>query len=109
RCNVHVFCIYPFYYCICILSLHDALPICGWWSMPRVFASFSLGFDAKRLFSFGVTGHAFPQRRFAAAVAPWLQDEAATWADGERSEEHTSELQSPDHLVCRLLLEQIKT
>src|SRR5207244_7284854 len=23
-----------------------------------------------------------------------------------RSEEHTSELQSPDHLVCRLLLEQ---
>src|SRR5258708_5336691 len=23
---------------------------------------------------------------------------------GERSEEHTSELQSPDHLVCRLLL-----
>src|SRR5438552_11350137 len=23
----------------------------------------------------------------------------------ERSEEHTSELQSPDHLVCRLLLE----
>src|SRR5207244_8412413 len=26
----------------------------------------------------------------------------------ERSEEHTSELQSPDHLVCRLLLEQKK-
>src|SRR6476660_3494845 len=25
-----------------------------------------------------------------------------------RSEEHTSELQSPDHLVCRLLLEQQK-
>src|SRR5258708_11244087 len=25
-----------------------------------------------------------------------------------RSEEHTSELQSPDHLVCRLLLEQKK-
>src|SRR5258708_21897478 len=24
----------------------------------------------------------------------------------ERSEEHTSELQSPDHLVCRLLLEK---
>src|SRR5258708_17553550 len=37
-------------------------------------------------------------------------------ADGEghlvqvlRSEEHTSELQSPDHLVCRLLLEKKKT
>src|SRR5438552_7125640 len=27
---------------------------------------------------------------------------------GLRSEEHTSELQSPDHLVCRLLLEKKK-
>src|SRR5438552_12719934 len=29
-------------------------------------------------------------------------------AGGVRSEEHTSELQSPDHLVCRLLLEKKK-
>src|SRR5258708_27083815 len=29
--------------------------------------------------------------------------------DTPRSEEHTSELQSPDHLVCRLLLEKKKT
>src|SRR5207244_11685551 len=28
--------------------------------------------------------------------------------DLRRSEEHTSELQSPDHLVCRLLLEKKK-
>src|SRR5207244_7465620 len=28
---------------------------------------------------------------------------------GNRSEEHTSELQSPDHLVCRLLLEKKQT
>src|SRR5258708_21785897 len=28
--------------------------------------------------------------------------------DTRRSEEHTSELQSPDHLVCRLLLEKKK-
>src|SRR5258708_31537973 len=28
--------------------------------------------------------------------------------DRARSEEHTSELQSPDHLVCRLLLEKKK-
>src|SRR5947208_16914044 len=28
--------------------------------------------------------------------------------DFGRSEEHTSELQSPDHLVCRLLLEKKK-
>src|SRR5258708_37270649 len=31
---------------------------------------------------------------------------AAEHATPERSEEHTSELQSPDHLVCRLLLEK---
>src|SRR5438552_10560347 len=35
-------------------------------------------------------------RRFLAGVCP-------------RSEEHTSELQSPDHLVCRLLLEKKNT
>src|SRR5258708_8628415 len=29
-------------------------------------------------------------------------------AQQSRSEEHTSELQSPDHLVCRLLLEKKK-
>src|SRR5258708_6872971 len=29
-----------------------------------------------------------------------------TWRQYSRSEEHTSELQSPDHLVCRLLLEK---
>src|SRR5258708_14307011 len=29
-------------------------------------------------------------------------------AGSSRSEEHTSELQSPDHLVCRLLLEKKK-
>src|SRR5207244_11446679 len=29
-------------------------------------------------------------------------------AADSRSEEHTSELQSPDHLVCRLLLEKKK-
>src|SRR5947208_10286092 len=29
-------------------------------------------------------------------------------ADVARSEEHTSELQSPDHIVCRLLLEKKK-
>src|SRR5438552_8576681 len=30
------------------------------------------------------------------------------WHGGFRSEEHTSELQSPDHVVCRLLLEKKK-
>src|SRR5207244_10476629 len=32
----------------------------------------------------------------------------AETAAHRRSEEHTSELQSPDHLVCRLLLEKKK-
>src|SRR5258708_15620233 len=32
-----------------------------------------------------------------------------TKAPESRSEEHTSELQSPDHLVCRLLLEKKNT
>src|SRR5947208_6146297 len=31
------------------------------------------------------------------------------YCEEARSEEHTSELQSPDHLVCRLLLEKKKT
>src|SRR5258708_24410874 len=33
---------------------------------------------------------------------------SASSAAAARSEEHTSELQSPDHLVCRLLLEKKK-
>src|SRR5258708_21011933 len=32
----------------------------------------------------------------------------SSFANVARSEEHTSELQSPDHLVCRLLLEKKK-
>src|SRR3712207_7491781 len=32
----------------------------------------------------------------------------ATWLDRQRSEEHTSELQSRQYLVCRLLLEKKK-
>src|SRR5690348_17956824 len=35
-------------------------------------------------------------------------DEPTTGLDPQRSEEHTSELQSPVHLVCRLLLEKKK-
>src|SRR5690348_17892084 len=33
---------------------------------------------------------------------------SSSWAKAFRSEEHTSELQSPVHLVCRLLLEKKK-
>src|SRR3712207_8853377 len=70
------------------LSLHDALPI----SSP----------------SPGSSGTA--RRTSPCAAAP-----AASWARGRRpasrparSEEHTSELQSRQYLVCRLLLEKKK-
>src|SRR5258708_15266008 len=42
------------------------------------------------------------RRNASGGVAPELKS-------GGRSEEHTSELQSPDHLVCRLLLEKKNT
>src|SRR5258708_11313374 len=39
----------------------------------------------------------------------WRADDRFVFArQTPRSEEHTSELQSPDHLVCRLLLEKKK-
>src|SRR5258708_18908256 len=39
-------------------------------------------------------------------ITLYFQDGSTATCD--RSEEHTSELQSPDHLVCRLLLEKKK-
>src|SRR5258708_24632689 len=45
----------------------------------------------------------------ALSMRPWatrLPPASTTAMFIERSEEHTSELQSPDHLVCRLLLEK---
>src|SRR5258708_22215714 len=52
-----------------------------------------------------------PVRRTPAppALAPTNRKLApGSWSECWRSEEHTSELQSPDHLVCRLLLEKKK-
>src|SRR5438552_14750228 len=48
----------------------------------------------------GQTGRAF--------VWPFCLFEFSELFRISRSEEHTSELQSPDHLVCRLLLEKKK-
>src|SRR5438876_9786992 len=67
------------------LSLHDALPI-------------SPGNGRG-----GVRARLFHARRHGAG-----RDEPGNRGRGERSEEHTSELQSPVHLVCRLLLEKKK-
>src|SRR5258708_23927645 len=70
------------------LSLHDALPI------------------YKRRF---VGEHVYePCMRNADKVLVILSAHACLLLP-ERSEEHTSELQSPDHLVCRLLLEKKKS
>src|SRR5258708_18379914 len=54
---------------------------------------------------FANRGMAFP-RRHGAGENIFNGDEIRR---PNRSEEHTSELQSPDHLVCRLLLEKKNT
>src|SRR2546422_10944832 len=50
-------------------------------------------------------GERYSAGRFARDATGWL---ASVRAGGRRSEEHTSELQSRLHLVCRLLLEKKK-
>src|SRR5258708_13778773 len=50
-------------------------------------------------------------RRLWLSLRPRRRQQVAGQIEGvgdDRSEEHTSELQSPDHLVCRLLLEKKK-
>src|SRR5688500_19815505 len=83
------------------LSLHDALPI---WSncrarKPALTASCQRN-DAKFGASSG-TAHYRPRL----ATRPGSAS-AACACRRQRSEEHTSELQSPCNLVCRLLLEK---
>src|SRR5437762_6821687 len=46
-------------------------------------------------------------RRITSAYGVWVAEEVSDVRS--RSEEHTSELQSPMYLVCRLLLEKKKT
>src|SRR5687768_17946513 len=55
--------------------------------------------------------HAGTGRRLGWPVEPWVSHRdlpIACGGRGTRSEEHTSELQSRLHLVCRLLLEKKK-
>src|SRR3712207_7218554 len=82
------------------LSLHDALPI----SLPapedhREFDELAVGWALHAL-------EPEDETVFSAHLAT-----CARCADtvAERSEEHTSELQSRQYLVCRLLLEKKKT
>src|SRR2546426_12836052 len=77
------------------LSLHDALPIWSSWAvsaMPTIMSP---------LFS---PGHSTPL--FGPPRVPRVSIDPSRHR--ARSEEHTSELQSPCNLVCRLLLEKKK-
>src|SRR5437867_5129866 len=75
-------------------SLHDALPISFWLDQALAQAS-------------TVCSTAAPSPSSGRAAFP--AGKAARPEEGDRSEEHTSELQSPYELVCRLLLEKKKT
>src|SRR5258708_35058301 len=79
------------------LSLHDALPI---------FSSSSFCRSAT-FFSRSVTRDCDSLSARSRATRSSSRERALKESQS-RSEEHTSELQSPDHLVCRLLLEKKK-
>src|SRR5438034_1147375 len=75
------------------LSLHDALPIL----VPT------------RIGEVGRPPVRSEQHALRHAIAPHLQrppEDGDSQSSAERSEEHTSELQSHSDLVCRLLLEK---
>src|SRR3712207_7573562 len=76
------------------LSLHDALPI---------FPPVQLHAEAAG----ASTQPASTSSR--AASSPVVQRRTGPASPGRRSEEHTSELQSRQYLVCRLLLEKKKS
>src|SRR5207244_10176606 len=87
------------------LSLHDALPISAL-VVPICNEDIDTVFGGLRATceSLAATG---ALRLFDIYILSDTTDPALRRA--ERSEEHTSELQSPDHLVCRLLLEKKNT
>src|SRR5207244_8495982 len=92
------------------LSLHDALPISGEFLRDYIYVD-----EAARAFLCAAAAipavngrHFFLASGSACTLAEAVRLVArlVTEHTGKRSEEHTSELQSPDHLVCRLLLEK---
>src|SRR5205807_9653048 len=85
------------------LSLHDALPIC------TIDASMKSRSVFERIASFQPRSRVSwsAARTSGKAGQVGSERESASPSSG-RSEEHTSELQSPCNLVCRLLLEKKK-
>src|SRR5689334_25057539 len=90
------------------LSLHDALPI----SAPPRAAAGRPRRRRRQAPAGARPAHARGPRRAGARARHGRRGRAgsAAWRAGpsRRSEEHTSELQSQFHLVCRLLLEKKK-
>src|SRR5205814_8393532 len=82
------------------LSLHDALPICGLRFFSRSNSRFNWLNTITGTFS-SLASDFMPLE--ISAISCCIKSLAK-----ERSEEHTSELQSLRHLVCRLLLEKKK-
>src|SRR5690606_41654713 len=90
------------------LSLHDALPIFRKVE-PAIVSTWSC--DRGRLSSLGNLGQLDAGRRPSAQGrrrARTAEPPIVTATGAARSEEHTSELQSRENLVCRLLLEKKK-
>src|SRR5438552_10841186 len=56
----------------------------------------------------GSASQSFTLEVILTAILMFVVLSVSIGAKEKRSEEHTSELQSPDHLVCRLLLEKKK-
>src|SRR5690606_41751270 len=88
------------------LSLHDALPICGHSTFSKASAQVLSRFYGTDAILFTATSDSLPgvERSFDSLAA--CADEIGR--SRVRSEEHTSELQSRENLVCRLLLEKKK-
>src|SRR3712207_6937394 len=85
------------------LSLHDALPIWGLWP-SLVSCTRSRSRPAKSATN---TSAAPPSRAPTShGAASFVSAHRAPHVHPARSEEHTSELQSRQYLVCRLLLEK---
>src|SRR5205814_10442870 len=89
------------------LSLHDALPIFSWSESTSTVARLSTLRDPR----FDALTFARPKSRILACPRSVTKIFAGlmsrcTMPFAWRSEEHTSELQSLRHLVCRLLLEK---